>query len=309
MAKPVLVVMAAGIGSRYGGLKQIDPMGPNGEIIIDYSIYDAMKAGFGKVVFIIKKDMEEIFREKIGKKIEKLIDTQYVYQYVGDVPEGFTVPPERVKPWGTAHAVRSCRKVVDNPFAVINADDFYGRNSFEVLYDYLKEVKEEPGLYRFSLVGFRIENTLTEHGYVARGVCTVSPEGNLIAIHERTKIQKSGNSARYTEDDGKTWTGIPYGTLVSMNTWGFTPGIFKELDERFPVFLNSNKDNILKAEYFLPTVVDGLISEGKATVRVLPCKDRWYGVTYREDKPVVKQALKEMTQSGVYPENLWEEFK
>jgi len=308
MTRPVLVVMAAGIGSRYGGLKQIDPMGPNGEIIMDYSIYDALKAGFDKVVFIIKRDIEEIFREKVGKRIEKFIDTEYVFQSINDVPEGFTVPAERVKPWGTAHAVRSCRNVVDRPFAVINADDFYGRNSFEVLYDYLKDAEDQPGNYQFCMVGFRIENTLTDHGSVARGVCTVSPDGNLIEIHERTRIEKFGNTAKYTEN-GEDWIDIPYGTMVSMNTWGFTPGIFKELDERFPAFLDANRDNILKAEYFLPTVVDSLISEGKATVRVLPCRDRWYGVTYKEDKPVVKQALRDMIQSGIYPENLWREFK
>lgn len=209
MTKPVLVIMAAGIGSRYGGLKQIDPMGPNGEIIMDYSIYDALKSGFGKVVFVIKKEMEELFREKIGRKIEKLVDTEYAFQSIDDVPDWFSVPPERVKPWGTAHAVRCCRNVVDSPFAVINADDFYSRNSFEVLYDYLKDAKDQKGKYQFCLVGFRIENTLTEHGHVARGVCTVGSNGELQEIHERTRIQKFGDSAKYTED-GTTWIDIPY---------------------------------------------------------------------------------------------------
>lgn len=304
MAKPILVVMAAGMGSRYGGLKQIDPMGPNGEIIMDYSIYDALKAGFGKVVFVIKKDIEELFKEKIGKKIEKLVDTEYAYQRVEDLPKGFEVPAGRVKPWGTAHAVMSCRNAVDRPFAVINADDFYSRHSFQVLCDYLQDVDVLAEPYQFCMVGFKIENTLTEHGHVARGVCTIGENGCLKEIHERTRIQKFGNAAKYTED-GETWRDIPYGSLVSMNTWGFTPSIFKELDERFPSFLLSNTENILKAEFFIPTVVDNLISEGKASVRVLPCRERWYGVTYQEDKPVVRQALRDMILSGIYPENLW----
>ena len=308
MVKPILVVMAAGIGSRYGGLKQIDPMGPNGEIIMDYSIYDALKAGFGKVVFVIKKDIEDIFREKIGNKVEKLVDTEYVYQRIEDVPEGFIVPPERVKPWGTAHAVLSCRKVVDRPFAVINADDFYSRHSFQILHDYLKDANDQTKPYQYCMVGFRIENTLTEHGHVARGVCTVGADGCLKEIHERTHIQKFGNTAKYTEDS-ETWVDIPYGTMVSMNTWGFTPSMLREIDERFPSFLRSNSENILKAEFFIPAVVDSLISEGKASVKVLPCKEKWYGVTYQEDKPVVRQALKDMILSGIYPENLWEDFK
>ena len=299
--------MAAGMGSRYGGLKQIDPIGPNGEIIMDYSIYDALKVGFGKVVFVIKKDIEELFREKIGSRVERLVDTEYVFQRLVDDPKGFSVPPERVKPWGTAHAVMSSRNAVDRPFAVINADDFYSRHSFQVLHDYLKDVDEKVEPYSYCMVGFHIENTLTEHGHVARGVCAVGQDGCLKGIQERTRIQRFGNTAKYTED-GETWIDIPYGSLVSMNTWGFTPSMFRELDESFPHFLLSNRDNILKAEFFLPAVVDKLISEGKANVKVLPCRERWYGVTYMEDKPVVRQALKELTLSGIYPENLWEEF-
>jgi NDP-sugar pyrophosphorylase family protein len=305
VVKPILVVMAAGMGSRYGGLKQIDPMGPNGEIIMDCSIYDALKAGFGKVVFVIKKDIEELFREKIGNKVEKLVDTEYVYQRLEDVPKGFAVPQERVKPWGTAHAVMSCRNAVDKPFAVINADDFYSRHAFQVLHDYLKDVDVQMKPYPYCMVGFQVENTLTEHGHVARGVCTVGADGSLKGIQERTRIEKFGNSAKYTED-GETWINIPYGSMVSMNTWGFTPSLFQELDERFPSFLQANTENILKAEFFLPTVVDSLISEGKAGVKVLPCRERWYGVTYQQDKPVVRQALKELILSGLYPENLWE---
>ena len=304
MAKPTLVIMAAGIGSRYGGLKQIDPVGPHGEIIMDYSIYDAVKAGFDKVVFIIKKEMEELFREKVGRRIDAVVKTAYVFQSVDDVPAGFKVPEGRVKPWGTGHAVLSCRTAVDSPFAVINADDFYGQTTFQMMSDYLTGLKDSGGMYQYCMVGFKLENTLTEHGHVARGVCTLDSEGYLKEIHERTKIKKFGNETKYTEDD-KGWILIPEGSFVSMNTWGFTPSIFKELEARFPAFLRDNAGNILKAEYFLPSVVDGLISEKKARVKVLPSKERWYGVTYQEDKPLVKEAIARMTEEGIYPEKLW----
>ncbi len=306
MAKPTLVVMAAGVGSRYGGLKQIDPIGPNGEIIIDYSIYDAIKAGFGKVVFVIKEDIREAFMEKIGNRIGRYIETDYVYQRLDDLPPGFSVPEGRNKPWGTGHAVMSARNAVDTPFAVINADDFYGPTSFQVLYNFLKDAEDKPGMYEYCMVGFQLENTLTEHGHVARGVCTVSPDGYLVEIHERTKIMKFGDVTKYTEDD-VNWIEIPAGSTVSMNTWGFTPSFFKELEARFPEFLEKNKDNILKAEYFLPEVVGSLIAENKARVKVLPSREKWYGVTYREDKPRVKQAINNLIQQGVYPEKLWEE--
>lgn len=308
MAKPILVVMAAGMGNRYGGLKQIDPMGPNGEIIMDYSIYDALKAGFGKIVFVIKKDIEDVFRNIIGSRIEKIVDTEYVYQRIEDIPDGFTVPADRIKPWGTAHAVMSCRNVVDRPFAVINADDFYGRQSFQVLYDYLENADDKAKPYQYCVVGFRVENTLTENGYVSRGVCTTGADGRLLSIQERTRIRKFGNSAEYTED-GEHWDEIPAGSMVSMNTWGFTPGFFHELNEQFPLFLQFSAQNILKAEFFLPSVVDILISQGKANVKVLPSDERWYGVTYQEDKPVVRQALKDMIHSGTYPGNLWHDFR
>lgn len=307
MTKPALVVMAAGMGSRYGGLKQIDPIGPNGEIIIDYSIYDAVKAGFGKVVFIIKKEIEEAFREKIGNKLEKLIDVEYVFQRLEDVPAGFQVPQDRVKPWGTGHAVMSCRNVVDTPFAVINADDFYGASSFKVAHDFLVNAKDENGMYQYCMVGFILENTLTEHGHVARGVCTADAEGYLREIHERTKIMKFGNVTKYTED-GENWIVIPEGSIVSMNLWGFTPSILKELEARFPEFLKNSADNPLKAEYFLPSVVDSLVEEKKARVKVLVSKERWYGVTYQEDKPMVKEAVRNLIKQGVYPERLWEEL-
>jgi len=304
MKTPTLVVMAAGMGSRYGGLKQIDPVGPNGEIIMDYSIYDAIKAGFGKVVFIIKEENEEIFKEAIGSRIEKLIDTAYVFQKIDNLPAGYNVPEGRVKPWGTGHAVLCCRDVVDTPFAVINADDFYGATSFKVLFDFLKDAEDSEGKYKYSMAGFVLENTLTENGHVARGICTVDSDGYLKEIHERTKIQKFENGAKYTED-GENWVSIPEGSTVSMNTWGFTPSLFKELEVAFPKFLDASKENILKAEYFLPSVIDNLISENKATVKVLPSKERWYGVTYKEDKPVVNQAIRDLIKEGVYPEKLW----
>lgn len=304
MTKPTLVIMAAGMGSRYGGLKQIDPVGPGGEIIMDYSIHDAVKAGFDKVVFIIKKEMEDIFRSTVGQRIDRVVKTAYVFQSIEDLPEGFSVPEGRTKPWGTGHAVLSCRNAVDTPFAVINADDFYGQSSFQMIHDYLTDMKDTGSIYQYCMVGFKLENTLTENGHVARGVCTLDSGGYLKEIHERTKIQKFGDETKYTKDD-REWILIPEGSIVSMNIWGFTPSIFKELETGFPKFLNDKRDNILKAEYFLPSVVDGLISNGKAKVKVLSSKERWYGVTYQEDKPHVKQAILDMLKSGIYPENLW----
>ena len=303
--KPALIIMAAGLGSRYGGLKQIEPVGPNGEIIIDYSIYDALKAGFGKVVFVINRDIEKAFRENIGTKIEKVLDTEYVYQSVHDLPEEFQVPDGRVKPWGTAHAVLCCRNAVNNPFAVINADDFYGSSSFGKIAGYLKGVEDSNGVYQYCMVGFKLENTLTENGHVARGVCSVNEEGYLKTIQERTRIQKFGGVTKYTED-GENWTVIPEGSTVSMNMWGFTPGFFNELQRQFPQFLQDNANNLSKAEFYLPAVVDSLISSGKARVKVLPTEERWYGVTYKEDKPMVKEAIQKMIQQGDYPENLWD---
>lgn len=308
MPKPTLVVLAAGIGSRYGGLKQIEPLGPNGEIIIDYSIYDALNAGFGKVVFVIKQDIEEALRERVGKTIEKRCETAYVFQRIGDVPEGFEAPPDRQKPWGTAHATLSCRNVVHSPFAVINADDFYGRSSYQTLCDYLKNAQDRGGVYDYSMVGYVLENTLTEHGHVARGVCTVDQDGFLVEIHERTRIEKFGEISKYTEG-GEHWVEIPKGSIVSMNMWGFTPSLFSELEARFPRFLQKNSDNIQKAEYFLPDVVDDLLKETRATVKVLSTNERWYGVTYQQDKPRVKQAIRDLIRRGVYPEDLWSDVR
>lgn len=303
ITKPALIVMAAGMGSRYGGMKQIDPVGPNNEIIIDYSVYDALKAGFGKIVFVIKEENKEIFREKVGKKTEKLVDTEYVFQRLDDVPAGFLVPSERIKPWGTAHAVMSCRNAINTPFAVINADDFYGYESFKVLHNYLENTIDRNGIYQYCMVGFILENTLTENGHVSRGVCSVDSNGNLVEIHERIRIEKFGRITKYTED-GQNWAVIPEGSMVSMNMWGFTPSIFKELENHFSLFYEKNKENLLKAEYFLPEVVGQLLAEKKAKVRVLASKERWYGVTYQEDKPMVRQAVMDMIRQGVYPEKL-----
>lgn len=305
--KPVLVIMAAGMGSRYGGLKQIDPVDEQGHIIIDFSIFDAVKAGFEKVVFIIKKEDEADFKECIGDRMSKKMDVSYVYQDLHNLPEGFTVPEGRVKPWGTGHAIASCLGKVDGPFAVINADDYYGQHAFETIYNYLN-THEDDEQYRYTMVGYVLENTLTDHGHVARGVCETDEQGYLVGIHERTRIEKRGEGAAYTEDDGKTWTEIPKGSTVSMNMWGFSKSILEELENRFAAFLKENlESNPLKCEYFLPTVVGELLEEEKATVEVLKSSDRWYGVTYKEDKEVVVEAVKNFKKEGLYPDRLWEE--
>lgn len=307
MKKPVLVIMAAGMGSRYGGLKQIDPIDDQGHIIIDFSIYDAIRAGFEKLVFIIKKADEKDFMEVIGNRISKQIEVAFVYQDLENIPEGFEVPDGRKKPWGTGHAILSCKGVVDGPFAVINADDYYGPSAFKMIYDYLSTYEDDE-FYRYTMVGYILENTLTENGHVARGVCAVSETGYLQEIHERTRIEKHGDCAEYTEDDGQTWTKLPQGSTVSMNMWGFSASIFNELDDAFASFLKENiKTNPLKCEFFLPSMIEQLLRQGKATVSVLKSKDRWYGVTYREDKPVVMEAIAQLKTDGLYPENLWEE--
>lgn len=308
MGKPVLVVMAAGMGSRYGGLKQIDPVDPQGHIIMDFSIFDAVRAGFEKVVFIIKKENEADFRGAIGDRLSSQIEVAYVFQDLHNLPKGYEVPEGRVKPWGTGHAVLSCIDEIDGPFAVINADDYYGRHAFQMAYDFLSENHEEDGIYRYMMVGYKLENTLTENGHVARGVCVTDEEGHLVKINERTHIEKRGEGAAYTEDDGATWVEIPEGSTVSMNMWGFSASILKELKDRFSAFLDANlESNPLKCEYFLPFVVDELLGEGKATVKVLKSMDKWYGVTYKEDKPVVVNAIQRMKDEGLYPQNLWEE--
>lgn len=305
MKKPVLLVMAAGMGSRYGGLKQMDPLGPDGELMIDFSLYDAWKAGFEKAVFVIKEEMEQDFRALMEHRAAQKMEIEYAFQRLNDLPEGFSVPEGRVKPWGTGHAVISGRHSIQGPFAVINADDFYGRQAFSHIYSFLSQAQEEEP-YRFCMVGYPIENTLTENGSVARGVCTIDPDGRLRSITERTKIQRNQGVIQFTEDEEKTWSDLPEGTIVSMNLWGFTSQMMKELEERFPDFLiHAQANNPQKAEYFLPFVADQLIREGKATVNVLKSTDQWYGVTYKKDRESVVCALKKMKENGTYPQNLW----
>lgn len=301
MNKATLVIMAAGLGSRYGGLKQIDPVGPNGEIIIDYSIFDAVKAGFSKIVFIIKKENEDVFRQVIGNRVEKIVDVDYVFQSVDDIPGGNVFGRE--KPWGTGHAVLCAEKCVNTPFAVINSDDFYGRSAFDGLYKFLSEV-QDGDKYNYAMMGYILENTLTDNGTVARGVCELDGFGYLANITEHTKIKKFGDVTKSENENGE-WITLPKGNPVSMNTWGFTPSLFNELRERLPEFLEKSKDNILKAEYFLPSVVDSLIKEDKAQVQVLKCNEKWYGVTYKEDKPIVENAIIDMIKFGKYPRSLW----
>ena len=304
--KPVLVIMAAGMGSRYGGLKQLDPVGEHGQVILDYSIYDARRAGFETVVFVIKPEIEADFKALVGSRIEQCMDVKYVYQLKEDLPEGYAVPAGRAKPWGTAQAALAARHVVDGPFAVINADDYYGPAAFREIYDYLS-AHPDGDVYEYAMVGYLLKNTVTEHGTVARGVCEETADHYLSQVTERTRIKK-GDPPRYTEDGGVTWTQLPADTIVSMNLWGFNRSFLEEAGARFPAFLDKAlAENPEKAEYFLPTVVSWLVNEGKARVRVLRSGDKWYGVTYREDKPVVVQAIAEKTASGLYPERLWEE--
>ena len=298
-----LVIMAAGMGSRYGGLKQIDPVGKNGEFILDYSIYDAIKAGFDRVVFIIKEENLNDFRDTVGKRIEKAIDARYVFQKVTDVPAGVTIPPERTKPWGTAHAVLTCADVVEDNFAVINADDFYGRDAFMTLGKFLKETPGDAVPYHFCMAGYTLKNTLTENGHVARGVCVTDEDGYLKTVTERTKIQRNNGQTQYFEND--EWTDLPEDCTVSLNCWGFTPQIFPEIRAGLASFFEQNKGNLLKAEYFLPTVVSSLIENEKCDVKVLNTSARWYGVTYHEDKQTVVDQIAQMTREGVYPERLW----
>ena len=308
MNKPVLVVMAAGMGSRYGGLKQVDPVGNHGQLIIDYSIYDARRAGFETVIFIIKREIEDTFRSAIGDRLSRVVDVKYAYQELSDLPSGFSVPEGRVKPWGTAHAVLAARHIVDGPFAVINSDDCYGPEGFREIYDYLSAHPDRPGCYEYAMVGYRLGNTVTEHGYVSRGVCEEDGDRFLTRVTERTRIEKDGPDARFTEDGGATWLPLSGDTIVSMNLWGFTRSFLEEAWARFPAFLDRTlAENPLKGEFYLPGVVTQLLDEGKARVKVLRSGDRWYGVTYKEDKPAVVKAIAGMTAAGLYPDRLWGE--
>ena len=303
MKNPELVIMAAGMGSRYGGLKQIDKVDDEGHIIIDYSIYDAMKAGFRDVTFIIKKEIEKDFREVMDAHLAgKDINVKYVYQEIDKLPEGFAVPEGRRKPWGTAHALLCCLGTVKAPFAVINADDYYGAHAFEKIYNFLKNTNDDDDKYHYAMVGYRIKNTVTEQGTVSRGICESDENGMLTSIVERTKIGIREGNIYYTED------GVDHDldpeTLVSMNLWGFTTSYLEECKKRFPKFLEENlPKNSEKCEFFLPSVVSELVEEGKADVRVLDNTDKWYGVTYKEDKERVVNAFRELKNSGIYPEN------
>lgn len=299
--EPILVIMAAGMGSRFGGLKQIQPVDQEGHIIIDFSLFDAWRAGFRRLVFIIKKEHEELFRRTVGDRMEQWFEVNYVFQELTRLPEGYRVPEGREKPWGTGHAIACCQGVVDAPFAVINADDFYGASAFAEIYRFLKESEDES---QYAMVGYRLRNTVTENGSVARGVCQVE-EGILKGITELTEIYKDGENARYTLD-GTHFEGLSGDRVVSMNLWGFSEKILEELWAGFPRFLDENLPvNPKKCEYFLPTVVNRQIEAGKVTVRVLPCEEVWYGVTYHDDLQTVMDAIQEMKDRGIYKEELW----
>lgn len=297
--KPTLVVMAAGMGSRYGGLKQIDPIGPNGEIVIDYSVFDAIRAGFGKVVFIIRRDIEQAFKEVVESHLKGRIPVAYTFQALEDLPAGFRVPEGRQKPWGTAHAIRTCRDVVREPFAVINADDFYGRDSFAALARVLVQRRVEER--RYVLVGFDLANTLSEHGAVSRGVCEIK-DGRLVRVTERTKIERQGGPIM-VDVDGRLET-LAEDTVVSMNMWGFTPALFPQLEAAFVAFLQEQGQQ-LKSECYIPSVVDRLIKQGDATTDVVNTAARWLGMTYTEDKPIVREGIRALIAAGEYPEKLW----
>lgn len=304
MNQPILVVMAAGLGSRYGGstLKQIDPVGPNGEFIIDYSIYDAAKAGFDQVIFVIKREMEAVFRSTIGARAASRIRTRYAFQDLNDLPEGYSLPKGRVKPWGTGHAVLAARELVDQPFAVIGADDFFGFGTFRVLHDFLQNV--DPASGHFALAGFDVENTISASGRVSRGICTVE-NGMLTGVCERTWIErKNDGHAHYSLDEGRTFTDIPHGATVSMNTWGFTPRMMEALWRGFGPAIDAMADKC-RGEYFLPSAVDALVQNKQADVQVIPTGECWYGVTWKQDHQSVSDAIAKMVADGLYPENLW----
>ena len=306
MRKPVLVVLAAGMGSRYGGLKQMDSVAGHGQSIIDYSIYDARRAGFEKVIFVIKRALEEDFRRLVGDRIARGVQVEYAFQELDDLPAGYAVPAGRKKPWGTTHAVLAARELIDGPFAVINSDDYYGPEAFRLIYDFLSAQDEAAVPQRYAMVSYLLGNTVTENGSVARGVCRVGEDGLLQEVVEHTRIEKDGADARSTQDGGETWQRLPGSTPVSMNFWGFQRSFVDEGEARFPEYLDQIlAENPEKGEFYLPLLVSRLIEEGRAQVQVLRSEDKWYGVTYREDKPGVVAALAEMTARGLYPEDLW----
>ncbi len=300
-----LIIMAAGMGSRYGGLKQLDPLGPGGEFLLDYSIYDAIKAGFTKVVFVIKKENLELFRETVGERIEKAIKVEYAFQTIEDIPENGTIPEGRVKPWGTAHAVYCCRKYVDEPFAVINSDDFYGAEAFKCLADYLGKTQANDNIHRYSMAAYMLKNTLTENGSVSRGVC-LDKDGNLTSITEHTKIERLSDGRLINTDENGKIEELDENLHVSMNCWGFTPEFFGTLEKGLKDFFEINKgEKLNKAEYYLLTAVQDEIDAGTATVKLLETDAKWFGVTYKEDRPKVVEAIRRLIDEGKYPENLW----
>ena len=300
-----LIIMAAGMGSRYGGLKQLDPLGPGGEFLLDYSIYDAIKAGFTKVVFVIKKENLELFRETVGERIEKAIKVEYAFQTIEDIPENGTIPEGRVKPWGTAHAVYCCRKYVDEPFAVINSDDFYGAEAFKCLADYLGKTQTDDNIHRYSMAAYMLKNTLTENGSVSRGVC-LDKDWNLTSITEHTKIERLSDGRLINTDENGKIEELDENLHVSMNCWGFTPEFFGTLEKGLKDFFEINKgEKLNKAEYYLLTAVQDEIDAGTATVKLLETDAKWFGVTYKEDRPKVVEAIRKLIADGVYPEKLW----
>jgi len=304
MSSLTLVVMAAGIGSRYGGLKQMEAFGPGGEVVMEYSVFDALRAGFDRVVFIIRKDFEAPFRDRTGRKVEHAADTAYVFQSVSQVPAGFPVPEDRVKPWGTAQAILACRPAVRTPFAAINADDFYGRSTFDIMAAELRRIRHRRRSGDAAMIGYVLANTLSEHGHVARGVCEATPDGYLVNIRELLKVQRFPDAIKFTED-GTTWTPLPPESLVSMNFWGFQPGLFDDLEILFRDFLRAGPAHLEKAEFLIPEAVGALVRAAKSRVKILPTPERWFGVTYQEDRPRVRAAILDLVRRGVYPPDLW----
>ena len=303
MKKPVLVIMAAGMGSRYGGLKQLDPVDNDGHIIMDFSMYDAKRAGFEKVIFIIKKEQEDLFREAVGDRVSEYMEVSYAYPEINNIPAGFQVPEGRVKPWGTGHAVLSCINEIDGPFVVINADDYYGKEAFVKVHDYLVEEHPASDKLDFCMAGFLLENTLSENGGVTRGICSVNEQGHLTKVTETKNIVKTAEGAAVQAEDGSL-TAVQAHCPVSMNMWGFSTEIFDVLEHGFAEFLGNLADP-MKGEYLIPTVVDQLIRSGRANVTVLESKDKWFGVTYKEDKPLVVESFRALIDAGVYKERLF----
>jgi len=306
MKKPTLIIMAAGMGSRFGGLKQITPIDAEGHIIMDFSIYDAKRAGFEKVLFVIKKENEALFKESIGDRISRFMEVEYAFQELDVIPEGCVIPKDRVKPYGTGHALLCCKNLIDGPFAVINADDYYGVEGYQKIYQFLT-TKQDDEYYQYGMVGFLLKNTLTENGYVSRGICQMDSDGYLLDIVERVRIEERDAEIMYSEDDGSTWVTLAEDSITSMNLFGFTQSMMKELERRFQDFFHTTlKENPIKGEFFLPFVVDELIKEKKAKVSVLSSSDRWYGITYAEDKASVEDAIQQMKKNKIYPAKLWE---